>query len=90
MLSLIKVVASLAVYFAGVFRLWQTAGKGRGIGAKETAFFAGGWLAMFVALVSPVHPWGEVLFSAHMTQHEILMLVAFTVHALALWIWHVG
>ena len=31
---------------------------------------------MFVALVSPIHPWGEVLFSVHMTQHEILMLVA--------------
>ena len=31
---------------------------------------------MFVALISPLHPWGEVLFSAHMTQHEILMLVA--------------
>ena len=29
-----------------------------------------------VALVSPLHPLGEVLFSAHMIQHEILMLVA--------------
>ena len=36
----------------------------------------GGWLALVVALVSPLHPWGNVLFSAHMTQHEILMLVA--------------
>jgi putative membrane protein len=26
--------------------------------------------------VSPLHPWGNVLFSAHMTQHEVLMLVA--------------
>jgi putative membrane protein len=33
-------------------------------------------MALFVALVSPLHPLGEVLFSAHMTQHEILMLVA--------------
>jgi cytochrome c oxidase assembly factor CtaG len=31
---------------------------------------------MFIALVSPLHPWGEVLFSAHMTQHEILMLIS--------------
>jgi cytochrome c oxidase assembly factor CtaG len=29
-----------------------------------------------VALVSPLHAWGSVLFSAHMTQHEVLMLVA--------------
>jgi cytochrome c oxidase assembly factor CtaG len=38
--------------------------------------FAGGWLALFVALISPLHSWGRVLFSAHMTQHEVLMLVA--------------
>jgi putative membrane protein len=31
---------------------------------------------LFVALVSPLHPWGEVLFSAHMTQHEVLMVMA--------------
>jgi putative membrane protein len=39
-------------------------------------YFAGGWLALVLALVSPIHKWGSVLFSAHMTQHEILMLVA--------------
>jgi putative membrane protein len=42
----------------------------------EAFCFAGGWLALFVALVSPLHAWGRVLFSAHMTQHEVLMLVA--------------
>ena len=42
----------------------------------EPICFAGGWLALFVALVSPLHAWGAVLFSAHMTQHEVLMLVA--------------
>jgi len=33
-------------------------------------------LALVVALVPAVHPWGRALFSAHMAQHEILMLVA--------------
>jgi cytochrome c oxidase assembly factor CtaG len=42
----------------------------------EGIWFACGWLALVVALVSPVHAWGRVLFSAHMTQHEVLMLVA--------------
>lgn len=42
----------------------------------EPIFFAGGWLALVIALVSPMHAWGRVLFSAHMTQHEVLMLVA--------------
>jgi putative membrane protein len=73
-------VASLALsiwlYFSGVRRLWRAAEPGAGIRRWEAATFAGGWLALFVALVSPLHPMGRVLFSAHMTQHEILMLVA--------------
>jgi len=48
----------------------------RSIRPWEALCFALGWLALFVALVSPLHQWGQVLFSAHMTQHEILMLVA--------------
>lgn len=74
------VVFSLAVsailYAVGVYRLWRSAGVGHGTGKREVLAYAAGWLALFVALVSPLHPWGRVLFSAHMTQHEILMLVA--------------
>ncbi len=74
------VIASLALsawlYFRGLRRLWREAGHGRGIRRWEAAVFAGGWFALFVALVSPLHPLGEVLFSAHMTQHELLMLIA--------------
>jgi putative membrane protein len=51
-------------------------GLRRGVRAREVSLFAAGWLALVIALVSPVHRWGEALFSAHMTQHEILMLVA--------------
>ncbi|MBV9611054.1 MAG: cytochrome c oxidase assembly protein [Acidobacteriaceae bacterium] len=43
---------------------------------REKLFFWSGWGALVVALLSPLHPVGEVLFSAHMIQHEILMLVA--------------
>jgi cytochrome c oxidase assembly factor CtaG len=42
---------------------------------QRTCFWAG-WVSLVVALVSPLHPLGEVLFSAHMVQHEILMLVS--------------
>ena len=38
--------------------------------------FAFGWLALVVALVSPIDALSEILFSAHMTQHELLMIVA--------------
>ena len=39
-------------------------------------FFWSGWRYLALALVSPLHPLGEALFSAHMAQHEILILVA--------------
>jgi len=42
----------------------------------ESAAYACGWTALLLALVSPIHPLGEALLSAHMTQHSILMLVA--------------
>jgi putative membrane protein len=42
---------------------------------QKTCFWTG-WGSLILALVSPLHPLGEVLFSAHMTQHEILMLVS--------------
>ncbi len=64
------------LYAVGVARLWRGASTGRGIRRWETVCFALGWLALVVALVSPVHPIGEVLFAAHMVQHELLMLVA--------------
>jgi putative membrane protein len=64
------------VYLRGLLRTWRKAGVGHGIRRWEAGCFAGGWLALAVALVSPLHPWGNVLFAAHMAQHEILMLVA--------------
>ena len=64
------------LYGRGLARLWRDAGVGRGMRRWEASCFAAGWLALALALVSPLHPWGSVLFSAHMTQHELMMLVA--------------
>jgi putative membrane protein len=72
----VSLALSAALYAVGVRKLWREAETGRGLRRWEVWCYAGGWLALFVALVSPLHPWGRVLFSAHMTQHEILMLVA--------------
>jgi putative membrane protein len=74
------VIVSLAItgilFVLGLNRLWREAPKRRSIRTWEALCFAGGWLALVIALVSPLHAWGSVLFSAHMTQHEVLMLVA--------------
>jgi putative membrane protein len=73
---IIPLVLSVWLYGFGLWRLWRDGHSGRGIKRWEAACFAGGWFALVIALVSPLHPWGRVLFSAHMTQHEVLMLVA--------------
>jgi cytochrome c oxidase assembly factor CtaG len=122
-------------YVRGLQALWRSAGPGHGIRRWEAAAFAGGWVVLFLALASPLHRLGGVLFSAHMAQHELLLaaaapllvlgrplvplvwalpprwrrtvgnwagvhpvrrawefltmpLVAWTLHALAIWLWH--
>ena len=52
------------------------AGAGRGIARWQAAAFALGLLSIAVALISPVAWLSGILFSVHMTQHEILMLVS--------------
>jgi cytochrome c oxidase assembly factor CtaG len=72
----VSLMLTAGLFIWGLKKVWQRSGVGKGIRKWEAMAFAAGWLALFIALVSPVHAWGRVLFSAHMTQHEILMLVA--------------
>jgi Predicted membrane protein len=64
------------LYASGTRALWRQAGAGHGIRRWQAAAFAAGWITLAVALVSPLHALGETLFSAHMAQHELLMVVA--------------
>jgi len=92
------VVVPLAVtgvlYAAGLARLWRKAGTGKGISRWAAASFAGGWLTLALALVSPVAWLSQILFSVHMTQHTLLMLVAAPLltfgHPLLAWMWALG
>jgi putative membrane protein len=71
----LPVAAAALLYGRGLRALWR--GKpGRGVRRWEAGAFLAGWLSLALALVSPLHPLGEVLFSAHMVQHELLMVVA--------------
>jgi cytochrome c oxidase assembly factor CtaG len=128
-------IASLWFYLRGVQRLWQAASPGRGVSRGEVACFIAGWLVLAAALMPPIHTLGEMLFSVHMVEHELLMaaaapllvlgrpliaflwalpqparrdlgslprarpvhrvwlfatsaIVAWTLHAIALWVWH--
>src|SRR5512142_2586569 len=69
---LVPLCASGALFLAGAIRR-----RGRPGWSRNQAFcFSAGWMTLFVALVSPVHRLGAQLFSVHMTQHELLMIIA--------------
>jgi putative membrane protein len=88
---LVLLALSLGLYLAGLASLWRRAGEGRGIRRSHAAAFLAGWLALAAALVSPLDALGQSLFSAHMVQHEVLMVVAAPLlvigRPLAVWIW---
>jgi putative membrane protein len=63
-------------YARGLRVLWSRGGRGRVVTRWRAYCFAGSLLALFVALVSPADAAGEALFSAHMIQHLLLMMVA--------------
>jgi putative membrane protein len=64
------------VYILGLTSLWKRARPGAGISRGRAAAFGVGWIVLFAALISPLDFLSEVLFSAHMVQHLLLMLVA--------------
>ncbi len=72
-LVLILLELLVGFYVLGVLR--QNWRSGRGIGRGRAAAFAGCIFALFVALISPLDRLAEVLFSAHMVQHVILILI---------------
>jgi putative membrane protein len=74
--TIVLLIASGLVYVRGVRVLWRRAGSGQGISGWQVASFGLGLLSLTLALISPLAWLSEVLFSAHMTQHEILMLVS--------------
>jgi putative membrane protein len=71
-----SLVLSAACYAAGVRALWRRAGRGRGVSRWESLGFAGGLSAVALALLSPVDAVSNALFSVHMVQHLLLVLVA--------------
>ncbi len=79
-------VASLllaAAYALGVRRIWARAGRGRGVRIAQARAFAAAIVVLLAALVSPFDAVADALFSAHMAQHLLLILVAAPLLALA-------
>lgn len=72
----IPLALTVLLYVIGFARLWRRAGLGRAALRWNAALFGLGWLTLATALISPLHEAGEVSFTMHMIEHEIIMLVS--------------
>jgi putative membrane protein len=88
---ILPLLVSALGYAIGIASLWRRAGAGHGVRLRGASAFAAGWAALVVALLTPLDPLGSRLFSAHMVQHELLMLAAAPLlvlgRPLAVWAW---
>ncbi|MGH8728918.1 MAG: cytochrome c oxidase assembly protein [Burkholderiales bacterium] len=66
----------LLAFTAGLYAIGlKNVARSRAVRSRGLAFYCG-WTALVIALVSPLDEMGDRIFSAHMLQHEILMLIA--------------
>jgi putative membrane protein len=66
----------VALYLTGAVRLRRSDGGRETLAPWRITSFVAGVAAAAIALLSPLDRWSDVLFSMHMAQHEILMLVS--------------
>lgn len=64
------------LYLRGTAELWRRAGTGRGVRRWQVCAFLSGAFSVALATLSPLDAMGGALFSAHMVQHLMLILVA--------------
>ena len=62
----------LLIFVIGQYRLRQRSKVAR----SRSSLFVAGWLVLTLSLVSPLHEGGERSFALHMTEHELIMLLA--------------
>lgn len=64
------------LYSQGVKKIWWRSGVGQGIRPWQALAFNGGLTVLFLAFISPLYALSNDLFTAHMVQHLLLLLVA--------------
>lgn len=88
---IVMLLVSLSLYGIGFARLQARSRRARGIRLRQLGAFLLGWAMTVLALVSPLDALGAAMFSAHMVQHEVLMLLAAPLlvlgRPLAVWMW---
>jgi cytochrome c oxidase assembly factor CtaG len=69
-------LAAAALYATGYARLRRRSGPGRGELARRARLFCAGMAVLAAAALSPLHALGARSFTAHMAEHELIMLAA--------------
>jgi putative membrane protein len=72
----VPLAIALAGFLAGWCALARRSARGLSGLTRRAGLFLTGWIVLAGALVSPLHQAGGRSFSAHMLEHELLMLVA--------------
>ena len=72
----VALVLSLGMFFVGMRNLRVRASRWPARVTLSVVAFGIGWTVLALSLVSPLHALGSALFSAHMAQHELIMVVA--------------
>ena len=73
---LIPIAILILIYVWGLHNVWRRAGREHGITRRQWMSFVAAILVLVLALLSPIDALSDQLFSAHMIQHLMLILVA--------------
>ena len=72
----LPLLLAAVLYSVGAWRLYRRSRGGRRVRTAQSLAFAAGWVALALALLSPLDTLSGELFAVHMLQHETLMLIA--------------
>jgi len=75
-LIIVPLFLLVGLYLSGLGRIWRTARRNRGVSQRQAVAFFAGILTLLIALISPVDRMSGALFSMHMVQHLLLVVVA--------------
>ncbi|MGI9032827.1 MAG: cytochrome c oxidase assembly protein [Acidimicrobiales bacterium] len=74
--TVVLLVAIAGAYVLGLSRAWAAAGRGRLVRTSQALVFAGGMIALALALLPPLETRTDHSLTAHMIQHVLLLVVA--------------
>jgi cytochrome c oxidase assembly factor CtaG len=79
----VPLALSAVLWCIGFARHWRRSHAGRELLRREALFFGFAWMVLALSVLSPLHAAGERSFTMHMIEHELIMMLAAPLFALA-------